>query len=211
MTISSPRLVTMLAGIAVLSSTVGLLAILGVLASVGVEDVYGPPGSDDYKRYEAFNRVMAAVLGAGASGVAAFAGGNRQRLVHARLVTTLVVAGAWFGMATATAAEFWLFTDDSYAGDTARQLAFTAFSVSELVAMIGLFALGISLLRTADRPHVYAMAFIAYPLVAVGFYASDLSLFLAPVGLTLLLGLTTISGLRLHGREIARDTFPRVR
>ncbi len=82
-------------------------------------------------------------------------------------------------MAAGTAAEFWLYSDLSYGEQNMRQVAFSVFSLSSLLAGIAMLVLGIALFRSRILPRILSIAMIAYLLLDIALFFTGLSIFLA--------------------------------
>jgi hypothetical protein len=177
-----------------LFAAVGFCA--GVLATVSIAivgDTFGYPGSAAYRTYETFNRLMAGFLLFEAATLIAFYLQNYSSLssVDRRLVIATLVP--WVGMATGTAAEFWLFSDLPYWQDNLRSAAFILFSLSSLIVGLVFFVIGLRLLIKEHFPQAIALTFNLFLPLDIVLFSSGQSIFLAPAAFATALAIFTLA------------------
>lgn len=130
------------------------LALLGFAGSLSMVAIafagqadWGPPGSDSYATYEVVNRLTGAALLLIAAGPLAARAALRTAGVRGGSTALAVLGLAFVGMATGSAAEFVLFTNDPYSGpgSLGRNLSWTGFLVAGLVALVATVLVGLRL------------------------------------------------------------------
>lgn len=130
----------------------GLAAMVGgvlwALWTVGFNFVgYGEPGTPDYERYEAYNRllplallpVMVGFLGLHAAQRRSYGWLGKASFVTALVGLTLAVAGS--------VGEFWVFTMQPYGEANGRDASWTIYLLGHLVLAIGSVLFGIASVR----------------------------------------------------------------
>lgn len=169
-----------------LSRLVQVLSIVGLLAGFAsaisialVGDTFGFPGSDAYRAYETFNRVMAILLTLQTCALAAFYLQTRNSLPRADWITAVIALVAWIGMGVGTAAEFWLFSDLPYGADNMRSSSFSVFSLSSLISGLALFVLGLRVLLRRQLSLGFGVVLMLYLPVDILFAIFGQSIFLA--------------------------------
>jgi len=168
----------------VLSLLGGMSALLIIIVFAATE--WGLPGTVAYQRYELLNRLMAVSLlfmTAGWLGVVMIWPGG-----YGRWGALLALLGSLI-MALATAAEFWLFTDQAYGrAASLRNGAWGAFGIGGWLLIIGAMILGVAAWRSRLWPRWAALILIlAVPIEFAGFFVID-SPFLGATVLALVIG-----------------------
>ena len=158
-----------------ISSALGGAA--GVLLIIGFGLTgWGPPGSAAYRTYELLNRLMAIALLIMAPGWLGMwhwrRGTGRWR--------TLVAGSGVLVVAAGTGAEFWLYSDLPYEGDSMRQAAYATASVGSLVLYLGATATGIALWRAGRSGWLTVCMLLTLPLDVTAFFLLGLPI-MAPV------------------------------
>ena len=123
---------------------------------------WGPPGTAAYERYELFNRlwtpglllVLLGFVGFYRSLRHRFAGGQRGGMIAVLIGLTMMIIG--------NAAEFWLFSEQSYTG-VGRNLSWTTFLLGLLVLFIGAIVVGLNSFRTGLIPRWVALLLLLFP------------------------------------------------
>lgn len=172
----------------------GWLSLIGGIATIVMvipfsASGWGEPGTAAYQTYETLNRIMSVLLlllSCGWLGLAlAMPRGYGRWAVWLAVIGSLV-------MVAGNAAEFWLFSDQSYSVPlNGRQISFAAFGIGELVMDIGAMVGGVSLWRDGTWPRPFALLLIlALPLSMVTFMMG--AVFLGPAILSIGIGLMLI-------------------
>jgi hypothetical protein len=105
-------------------------------------------GTAAYQRYELLNRLMAVALvfmAAGWFGVGQVVGGNGRWAARLAFIGILI-------MALGTAAEFWLYSDLPYNGESMRQVAYSTTSIGGWLLNLGAMAVGSTIWRSRIWP-----------------------------------------------------------
>ena len=123
--------------------------------------------------YEAYNRLMPAVLILLAVGLLAFYAAQNARsrgwVGRAGLVVAL---GGFLVMIVGNVAEFWVFTEEAYGPNSLRNSAWMAFGLGLLTVYVGTVLFGIGALRAGKLPRLGALLLVIW--FPVGFAASGL-------------------------------------
>lgn len=143
--------------------------------------------------YEAYNRLMPAVLLLLAVGLLAFYAVQNARsrgwVGRAGLVVTLV---GLLMMIVGNVAEFWVFTEEAYGPDSLRNSAWMAFGLGLLTVYVGTVLFGLGTLRAGELPRLGALLIMIW--FPAGFVASGLLQLLGvPEGLAFS-GMTGLQG-----------------
>ena len=162
----------------------GVMAVLLIFAFSQTE--WGAPGSAAYQTYELLNRLMTGALlliSVGWLGLLfVWPGGYGRWGAALAFIGSLV-------MVIGVSAEFWLFSDLSYAGSTMRQVAYSTFSIGSLLLDIGAMVAGAAAWRSRIWPRWSALILLlTLPLDLAAFFWLD-SVFLASTVLALVVGL----------------------
>lgn len=168
----------------------GILSLLGGITAVGLivafsRTSWGMPGSDAYRTYELLNRLMAGSLllvSAGWLGlVIAWPDGYGRWAAIVALVGSLT-------MVIGNSAEFWLFSDLSYAGSNMRQTAYSTFSIGDWLLILGATVAGAAAWRSRIGPRWSAITLLlAVPIEFAAFFFLD-TIFLGAAVLALAVG-----------------------
>jgi hypothetical protein len=132
--------------LAILSLTGGAMAVPLLIAFFIIEG--GAVGTAAYQRYELLNRLMAVALvfmAAGWVGVWQVVGGYGRWAAHLAFIGVLI-------MALGTAAEFWLYSDLPYNGESMRQVAYSTTSIGGWLLNLGAMAVGSTIWRSRIWP-----------------------------------------------------------
>lgn len=162
-------------------SLAGLLSgLAATLSIVFVGDAFGYPGSEAYRIYENFNRLMAIFIAAETGAFIAFFSQNKDAFGRIARVAAAAVLLAWMGMAAGTAAEFWLYSDLPYGVNNMRSAAFSVFSISSLIAGLALFLLGLRIVMSGQLSRSLGIFLVLYLPFDIALFAAGQSIFLAP-------------------------------
>jgi hypothetical protein len=153
----------------VLVGLVGAVLALS-LAIVGAEVSWGPPGSSAYEAYELLNRLSALPL---LLMVAAPIGLLRLPGIRDDRLGRVAAAGLLVGLAASvvgSAAEFWLFSDDPYAGpgSLGRNVSFIGgYFLGSIVVLLSMVGIGRWSMRTGSIPMWAAAPLLLLPVAFI--------------------------------------------
>lgn len=105
---------------------------------------------------------------------------HRAKIGKAEAAIWTITAAAWLGLAAGTAAEFWVYSHLPYGESNMRSVAFSVFSISDLLVGLGLLALGIMMRRRETQFRLVVLAFFAYLPLSILMFAVGSSIFLSP-------------------------------
>lgn len=159
-----------------------------VIVAIGLVG-WGQPGSAAYETYELLNRFAAVPMLLMTGVPIALFGHPAIRDERRGLIAAVAVLVGLLAMAIGTTLEFWVFTDDPYAGpgSDGRIAAYLLGTfVGEVVALVGMALIGTWGLRRETLPRSAAMGLIALPVALVVLPFTSLSPSLAiPVGVAI--------------------------
>ena len=183
----SSKAVPRLAGVGLAAGSIALLAI------VIVGETFGLPGSARYRTYESLNRAMGFLLAFEALSLVASYSWRPAGSRGAMKAVWIITLAAWLGLAIGTAAEFWLYSDLPYGESNMRSVAFSVFSISDLVVGLGLLTLGIMILRQKNQSQLLALPLIVYLPLSILTFVVGGSIFLAPTLVSMVLAVLVLS------------------
>ena len=167
----------------------GVLSLLGGVTAVPIIIAFatigwGAPGTAVYETYELLNRLMAVALLLMTAG---WVGMWRVLTGYGRWAALMALIGL-LAIAAGTAAEFWLYSDLSYAVSNLRQTAFSIVGVGGWLLNIGAMIVGTAVWRSHLWPRWGALVLLlAFP-IDIAAYVLFNSLFTAAAILALLIG-----------------------
>ena len=171
----------------------GVLSLLGGVTAVPLIIAFatigwGAQGTAVYTRYELLNRLMAVALLLMAAG---WVGMWWVLTGYGRCAALMAFIGL-LAIAAGTAAEFWLYSDLSYNGDTLRQTAFSIVGVGGWLLNIGAMIVGTAVWRSRIWPRWCALVLLlAFP-IDIAAYVLFNSLFTAAALIALIIGFQLI-------------------
>lgn len=167
----------------------GILSLIGGITAVPLLVAFsmiegGSVGTAAYQTYELLNRLMAVALlfmAAGWLGVGQIVKGYGRWAARSAFIGVLI-------MVLGTAAEFWLYSDLPYSGESMRQVAYSTASIGGWLHDLGSIALGIFIWRTRIWPRWRAVILLlALPIDIAAFFWLN-SPFTAATVLALIVG-----------------------